>query len=351
MKKSIISFTVLTVFLAFASGAAQAINVHELNGTDLGMGAGARAIGMGGAFIALGDDASAVFWNPAAMTKVSKTQETIMLDTNPSRYSFKSIVIRPKAWRKSKGDFALGIARTNRLKYIADGDWAQGNASHLIDLSMINVERNYVGGLNSRTTDLRVSFAGRIPGAEKLAVGATYIDFNCVTTFYLQGTGRVCQTVAYKTMDFGLLYDMDAKKRFGLTLRNPIEPSKPKYLILGSAFFKGKDTFTLDIERIFGEYGNDRRKCNFLMLRGGWERKLNDGWRTRAGIIIPLRARTSTLGDIRSKLPSPKFGGAAGVGYTFRSYTLDLALYGDPGKSYVKSKAVISGVLSLSHGF
>lgn len=345
-------FILIVFALTFiACRPADALNVHELNGSDLGLGVGARGIAMGGAQVALADDASAIYWNPAGMVQLPKSEGMLMMDVNPTRYSFKGAVLRPDDWRRSRFDWAVGVARTNRLKYIADGDWAAGNASHLIDLSMINVERNYVGGLNSRTTDNRFSVAARMPHKRNVSFGFTYIDFKCVTTFYLQGSGRTCQIVAYNAMDFGALYKVNDRKRFGLSLRNPFEPTKPRYMTIGGAWFRGRDTFTLDIERIYGQYGDDRRQVRFLMVRGGMERDMGNGWKARAGIILPLQAKTSTLGNIRSKLPAPKFGATVGAGYTWRDTTIDIALFGDPGKSYIENKKVFGTTLSLRQRF
>ena len=38
------------------------------------MGIGARAVSMGGAFTAVADDASAVFWNPAGLSQLTDNQ-------------------------------------------------------------------------------------------------------------------------------------------------------------------------------------------------------------------------------------------------------------------------------------
>lgn len=348
MKK--FAFLLFTVIL-FATRPALSLNIHELNGSDLGMGVGARAISMGGAFSALADDASAMYWNPAGLTGIEDSEAMLMVNVDPTRYSYKAFVYHPKNWQKSKSNIAIGIAQTNRLKYIADGNWAEGNASHLIDLSMINVERNYVGGLNSRTTDHRFTIAGTIPGNEKLSIGLTYIDFECVTTFYLQGSGRTCQIVAYETFDMGAMYKLNENHQFGIAIRNPLEETKPKYLTIGAAWMRPGYRVTLDIERIFGEYGNDLRKCRFLMLRSGMEKDLSDALKVRAGVIIPLQARTSSLGDLRSKIPDPKVDVTLGAGYTYKKYTLDFAVYGDPGKSYVTSDLKVGAVMTLKRTF
>ena len=85
----------LILILAAAAMPAAAINLHELNGSDLGLGVGARAMSMGGAFSALADDASALYWNPAGMTNMKNGEEMFHVDTDPVRYSFKAIVFHP----------------------------------------------------------------------------------------------------------------------------------------------------------------------------------------------------------------------------------------------------------------
>src|SRR3989339_1282058 len=44
----------------------------------LNSGAGVRAMGMGGAYVSISDDPSAVYWNPAGMAKVKRISITAM---------------------------------------------------------------------------------------------------------------------------------------------------------------------------------------------------------------------------------------------------------------------------------
>lgn len=348
MKKIIMIMAALLI-----SVSAGAIQLGELNGSDLGLGVGARAISMAGAFTALGDDASALYWNPAAITEIDHNEAMLMMNVDPVRYSYKALVYRPKSWDKKKTRPTIGISRANRLKFIGDGDWSQGNASHLIDLSMINVPLNYVGGLNSRTNDWRFTYATRIPEHQRLSVGLTYIDFKCVTTFFNTLSGRTCQVVAYKTMDAGFHYRASDTRQFGLTLRNPLESSKPKYLNFGMAWTPegGDNIYTFDVEYVFGHYGTDLKSVNFLMFRTGMEKDLRNGWKARGGLIIPVRARTSSLGDMYKQIPAPKMDLTLGVGYTHKAHTVDLALFGDPGWGYIQKELKAGMALTYKMAF
>jgi hypothetical protein len=55
------------ILLAAGLAASPAVAVDKYAGAFLHVGAGARAVGMGGAFAALADDASAAYWNPAGL--------------------------------------------------------------------------------------------------------------------------------------------------------------------------------------------------------------------------------------------------------------------------------------------
>lgn len=63
-------------------------------GEFLNLGAGARAAAMGGAYAAVADDANAVYWNPAAMTRVARRSLTLMHAAvlNSGSYEFGAFV-------------------------------------------------------------------------------------------------------------------------------------------------------------------------------------------------------------------------------------------------------------------
>jgi hypothetical protein len=96
----------------------------------MALGGGARAMGMGSAFIAVANDASTVFWNPAGISGFSKRQALFMHSERFGdlvNYNFAAFVMPFGAFSKPEREGALGFALihmgiddiviTNQLNY------------------------------------------------------------------------------------------------------------------------------------------------------------------------------------------------------------------------------------------
>jgi len=120
--------------------------------------------------------------------------------------------------------------------------------------------------------------------------------------------------------------------------------SLPRYATLGIPLKKDGYTFSLDNEIIHGRYGGEEKKtAKFWLIRGGVEKEIEGILKLRLGLIFPVVAYTSTAGDMREDIPSPKIGGAVGIGAEFDRFNIDFAVYGDPARSYVEQdKAFLS---------
>jgi len=174
--------------------------------------------------------------------------------------------------------------------------------------------------------------------------------------------------IKYQTMDVGFLYRLTDQQSLGLMVKNIADlhesrysvPEKsspgnftlPAYATIGFSHHDQNWIFSIDNEFIYGKYGvskNDRAK--FWLLRTGIEKRMNQFIRIRGGLIIPIIARTSSLGNIRDDLPDPKIDGALGIGGTYGNLTVDFAIYGDPAKSYIEHEIYLKGAGSLTMRF
>jgi len=152
------------------------VRFDALNGSDLGMGVGARAIGMGGAFVAIADDPSATFWNPAGLTDLRGSQILLSGDL-PDDFSACSLVYKPSLRQLARSNAAIGLSLINRLRIRGDSGsstWA-GRASHILDMGTIEVEEDFSGSMESETYDTRLSLSFVHPTYRKLSIGVNLI--------------------------------------------------------------------------------------------------------------------------------------------------------------------------------
>lgn len=170
------------LLLAIIIALSAAVSTHAevqfdaLNGADLGMGVGARAIGMGGAFVAIADDPSASFWNPAGLTRLEDNQFLLSADL-PDDFNACSLVYKPSFWALERLNVSIGLSLINRLRIKGDSGsstW-RGRPSHLLDLGTIEVEEDFSGAIDSETYDTRLSISFVHPTYRNLSIGLNLI--------------------------------------------------------------------------------------------------------------------------------------------------------------------------------
>lgn len=178
LNKMLIRTTLLAITIALSAALPSHAKVQfdALNGSDLGMGVGARAIGMGGAFVAIADDPSATFWNPAGLTALKGSQFFLSADL-PDDFSACSLVYKPSFWNLERSSVSVGLSLINRLRIKGDSGsdtWA-GRASHILDMGTIEVEEAFSGSMESETYDTRLSLSFVHPSYRKLSIGVNLI--------------------------------------------------------------------------------------------------------------------------------------------------------------------------------
>ena len=174
-----IAFLILLTSAIQANTARAEVDFDYLHGSDLGMGIGARAMSMGGAFTAVADDASAVFWNPAGLSQLTDNQIFLSAD-DPGEFSSAGFIYRPPAKAFRRRQLTIGLAMVNRLRFKGDsGDdvWDE-HASTLLSLAMVDTDDDFSGAIDSKTMDIRFSLALAPLDSKRLLLGFNYIHLD-----------------------------------------------------------------------------------------------------------------------------------------------------------------------------
>jgi long-subunit fatty acid transport protein len=106
------------------------------------VGSGARALGMGGAFIAVADDATAASWNPGGLTQLERPEFSLVYDFHWNSENFRSAV-HPEL----NGGQDAAFNGINYMSGVWPVPWTLGGRNFVLSL---NYQRNYDFDRNMR---------------------------------------------------------------------------------------------------------------------------------------------------------------------------------------------------------
>ncbi len=219
MGKSRVSW--LTVVLLILSGGMAFANGLNLNGT------GAKAIAMGGAFIGLADDGSAVFWNPGGLTQIRKVTlfgfETDLIPKGTYRYDPAKIDAHTQFKVYPSGAFAVLAPVGKKLVlgasfYVPAGTGGKWNGEDLKALS-----RGVAYEWESLNTIITFAPAAAIKLSEQVSLGAT-LNFNRADLDLKRpGLGQYKEEIGGWSLGatFGLHVRASKRVSVGATVRTP----------------------------------------------------------------------------------------------------------------------------------
>ncbi len=364
MKKSVLLFSILFFALFLNS---------EINYNLTG--AGARALGMGGAFISLADDATAITWNPAGLAQLEKPEASIVTKysgieieyKNPDenvlnktsigylKLNFLSAVFPLK---RSDNNIVLSLSVQNQMNF---------------DNKVFDENNNYEESGSANTTNLGGSFKFNSAFSIGLTLNrwfGTYLiknlDTNDKASYDVSGfnigTGMLinfANTSGKLPLKLGFSY----KKPFNLYLKNKsnkVTVSMPPMIGFGVSYRIGQSfTFSMDYE--IRAYKNRVIKYSFQSSQDRFFYDLNQ---LRVGAeyliitdfaVLPLRMgffKDPTTYYIKNPDDSPKEqiignGITLGTGLIFSAFSFDIALTYSGWEVQVDNETLSKGKAAL----
>lgn len=271
-----------------AEGAQIFEKVGTLGGQSLKIGVGARAAAMGDAYVAIADDATAVYWNPAGI----------------ARLSGQSISINHTAW---PADILF-----DQAAYVFNVKWIPGMLG--VNVRALTMSRDKV-----RTTYLPDG-TGETFDAGEWAYGITYArsltdKFSAGFSINYIQTGLDDVTGKSTTFDFGTLYDVGILgAKIGMSIQNiggdmtfiDEKVKMPVFFRVGGSFSilqRGDSRLLTAAE--FTHPPDNSEKLNlgaeysfhdYLFLRGGYKMNYDtEGLTAGFGVKFPLTLVKSSV--------------------------------------------------------
>jgi len=178
---------------------------NDFGGSPTPIGAGARSLGMGGAFVAIADDATANTWNPAGMTQLERPEASFTLGYAQRRTESDAGSDRREDFGVDHVSvvlpFHLGCQQTVGLAWQRQFDFTKGIAfSSLETDGLLTETRSYDIDQEGSFATIGLSYAIEpVPG---LSFGATIFDWDDDHTFGSAYTKRYRSRAAAE-FDFG----------------------------------------------------------------------------------------------------------------------------------------------------
>ncbi len=234
------------IFIALSAAQAMAQSGGQ-PGAFMSYGAGARGLGMGGAFFAVADDASASYWNPAGLTMLERKeftamQATLFEDTTLNFFTY----AHPTT---SRGTWAVSMTQLKSVGFEKVSITANASGDEIVDIKTL-------GTFDSSERALAFSWGRDV--SDKLAFGVM-----------AKNISRTLDTSAdsFNAIDISMLQKFSPTYRAAIGIQNVFSMASgdtddklPLTLKFGQALslFKGSLLFGLDVSKPQGSATNWR---------------------------------------------------------------------------------------------
>ena len=268
----------------------------------LKMGVSARALGMGEAFTAVADDASATYYNPAGLGGLKKREFTTMhamlkLDR---KFDFANYVLpdpkRNGVWGFSWTKFGVDEIPETQLDLVTD---PAGNTPHYVTPGDPNSGVKIFSYFSDSENNYTLSYGKQHTDKVRLGANIKYLTHSLFDKS-ANGIG----------MDFGYHITSDEKTSFGLAVKNV--GAKLKWNT------EGNTTDSIPVTTVLGA----AYKCNPKVLTAvDFEKTGNEDLKLKLGVEGKINEKIALRGGVNNK----KF--SIGAGFYEKQWNFDYAFY------------------------
>jgi long-subunit fatty acid transport protein len=221
----------LVPLLALALGCSLPIMAQITSSPNV-VGSGARALGMGGAFIAIADDATAASWNPGGLTQLERPELSLVYNGNWFGEDFSS-----GTHPELDGSYNVGFDQLNYFSFVYPIPKTLGGRNMVLSL---NYQRKY-----DFDRDLNLDFFAA-PTFQKITYRQRGSLGSLSPAFGIEITDRLSVGVVWNIWDSSIVSDNEWKERVETRVSNPILGVFTRYTDLDYDDIKGSN-FTLGV--------------------------------------------------------------------------------------------------------